>query len=295
MINKQDIFNLRNLMYLYALSKTKNKKAVSDEFGISIDTLNKYIIDLENSIKTKLVFSNARGTMINPEGQLVLEIASEIAQKLHFFDSYVHGENQYRGNVRFCTSGPLIEYVSSPRFLDFTRLYPNIKVEANITSNASDLHALETDVSIDYFPPTDKDSVLIKEQKIKFGLFASPSYLEEHGRPKDLNDLYDNHRLCLKTGPSTKIPCVAGLVKNMKQIAYSSDSVMVFKTAPDSGLGIGFCPVTTGRRHLVLLDNLEFDYDVDVYLIAHRNTKDIPRIRVFINYIKNVLEKNYVI
>ena len=81
MINKQDIFNLRNLMYLYALSKTKNKKAVSDEFGISIDTLNKYIIDLENSIKTKLVFSNARGTMINPEGQLVLEIASEIARR----------------------------------------------------------------------------------------------------------------------------------------------------------------------------------------------------------------------
>lgn len=280
-------------MYLYALSKTQNKKSVSDEFGISVDTLNKYITDLESSIDTKLIFSHSRGTTINPEGKVVLEIASEIAEKLHFFDSYVNGESNYKGDVRFRTSGPLIEYVSSSDFLDFAKLYPNIKICANITNLPTDLNVMETDVSLDYFPPTDKDSVLITSKKIRFGLFASPRYIDEFGIPKNLQDLYDNHRLCLKTGPSNKIPCVKALINNMKHVSYASDSVLVFKTAVDSGFGIGFCPIAYGRRHLIHLDDLDFEYDIDVYLIAHRNTKDIPRICVFINYIKDVLERIY--
>lgn len=282
-------------MYLYALSKVQNKKAVSDEFGISVDTLNKYISDLEESINTKLVFSNSRGTMINPEGKAVLAIANEIAQKLHFFDSYINSEDQYRGDVRFRTSGPLIEYVSSANFLNFTKLYPNIKIKADIMRDVADLDVMETDVSLDYFPPTDKDSVIISSQKIKYGLFASTKYIEEYGYPENLQDFYNNHRLCLKTGPLTKIPCVNELIHNVKHVAFASDSVLVFKTAVDSGFGIGFCPVMYGRGHLVGLDNLNFEYDIDVYLVAHRNTKDIPRIRVFINHIKNVLENIYVV
>lgn len=295
MINKRDIHNLRNLMYLYALSKTQNKKSVSDEFGISVDTLNKYITDLESSINTKLIFSNSRGTIINPEGKMILEIATEIAQKLHFFDSYVQNENQYQGNVRFRTSGPLIEYISSSEFLDFVKLYPNIKVRADITQDLSDFDITETDVALDYFPPKDKDNVVIKTQKVKFGLFASLKYIEEFGCPKDLADLHAHHRLCLKTGQQTKIPCVKELTDHMHHIAFSSDSEMVFRKAMKNGLGIGLCPVAYGLGNLVRLDNLNFEYDIDVYLFAHRNTKDIPRIRVFINYIKNVLDRVYIV
>lgn len=291
MINKRDIHNLRNLMYLYALSKTQNKKSVSDEFGISVDTLNKYITDLESSVNTKLIFSNSRGTIINPEGKMILEIATEIAQKLHFFDSYVQNENQYQGNVLFRTSGPLIEYISSSQFLDFVKLYPNIKVRADITQDLSDFDITETDVALDYFSPKDKDNVVIKTQKVKFGLFASLKYIEEFGCPKDLADLHAHHRLCLKTGQQTKIPCVKELTDHMHHIAFSSDSEMVFRTAMKNGLGIGLCPVAYGLGNLVRLDNLNFEYDIDVYLFAHRNTKDIPRI----NYIKNVLDRVYIV
>lgn len=295
MINKRDIHNLRNLMYLYALSKTQNKKSVSDEFGISVDTLNKYITDLESSVNTKLIFSNSRGTIINPEGKMILEIATEIAQKLHFFDSYVQNENQYQGNVRFRTSGPLIEYISSSEFLDFVKLYPNIKVRADITQDLSDFDITETDVALDYFPPKDKDNVVIKTQKVTFGLFASLKYIEEFGCPTDLADLYAHHRLCLKTGQQTKIPCVKELTDHMQHIAFSSDSEMVFRTAMKNGLGIGLCPVAYGLGNLVRLNNLNFEDDIDIYLFAHKNTKDIPRIRVFINYIKNVLDKVYIV
>ena len=124
MINKKDLNNLQGLMFLYALAKTGNKTAVANEFGVSVDTVNKYIADLETSAKTKLVFSNGRGTFINPEAKNILKLAAEIAQNLHLFNTYTQDSSQCKGTVRLCTNGFISNYITYNAFREFSQMYP---------------------------------------------------------------------------------------------------------------------------------------------------------------------------
>lgn len=52
MINKKDISKLESLLYLYAFSKHGSKRAVAEKLGASVDTVNKYISDLQAETKT---------------------------------------------------------------------------------------------------------------------------------------------------------------------------------------------------------------------------------------------------
>ena len=78
MINKKDISKLESLLYLYAFSKHGSKRAVAEKLGASVDTVNKYISDLQAETKTYFLKSNGRGTFITPEGKRVLKVAENI-------------------------------------------------------------------------------------------------------------------------------------------------------------------------------------------------------------------------
>ena len=80
MISKKDISKLEGLLYLYAVSKTNSKREVAGKLGTSVDTVSKYLADLENELKTYLLVSNGRGTVITPEGERILDAANDIVR-----------------------------------------------------------------------------------------------------------------------------------------------------------------------------------------------------------------------
>lgn len=88
MISKKDISKLEGLLYLYALSKSKSKREVAEKLGTSVDTVNKYISDLESELKTYFLMSSGRGTVITPEGERILSVSKEIVRALRSIDLY---------------------------------------------------------------------------------------------------------------------------------------------------------------------------------------------------------------
>mgnify|MGYP001034078567 CR=1 FL=1 len=293
MINKKDLSNLQGLIFLYALAKTGNKTAVANELGVSVDTVNKYITDLETSTNTKLVFSNGRGTFINPEAKNILKIAAEIAQNLHLFNTYTQDNSQCKGTVRLCTNGFISNFVTSNAFREFTQMYPDIDIDLKMQSAANKIDLLEADVAFDTVIPQNKDVVLLASQNVKFGLFASPQYLEENGHPKNLEDLYLNHRFCVQNGQFKKVPEVVDLLSHVQRICFSTDSVAALRNALIGGWGIGICSLGSCGDNLVRLENVDFEFSLDIHLLAHQDTQDLPRIRVFIDYLKNIMARNY--
>lgn len=291
MITKKDIAKLESLLYLYAISKSKSKRNVAEQLGTTVDTINKYIADLEAEQKTKFLVSNGRGTVITPEGRRILKISENMVRAVHELESYAEAAESYAGVVRVATLDSIVDYIASDKIFAFMRKYSDLVVEMKVTNELPDMGTLETDICIDYQPPQNQDTVLIAAKKVRFGLFASQKYLDEFGTPKNLRDLCNNHRICIKEGKITATPVASNMLKNAKYVVYKTNSIRELRTVLTKGIGIGICSFSFGHEHLVHLKHLNFEFTKEIYLIAHKDTKDMPRIRLVLEYLKTLLDE----
>ena len=62
MITKKSLQNLNGLLMLSAIAKYQSKRKVEEVTNSSIDTVNKYISNLEQVLAVQLVVNNAKGT-----------------------------------------------------------------------------------------------------------------------------------------------------------------------------------------------------------------------------------------
>lgn len=294
MISKKDISKLEGLLYLYAISHTKSKREVAEKLGTSVDTVNKYLSDLEAELNTYLLVSNGRGTVMTPEGERVLEVANEIVKSLRSMNDYAEGALSQCGIVRLAMPDAIADYLGSDSLFDFFEKYPNIQIENRIQAKMPDMNMLEADICLNYEPPVDPELVLLRSKTVPCGLFAAQKYLDKYGFPKSINDLLANHRICDKYNHEQYVDGWKDLMSRAKHIVYRTSSIFSLRLLLEKGVGVGICPLAYGCENLVHVLKNEFGFGINIYLMAHKDTKDMPRIRAVIEYLKNVLDEKYV-
>ncbi len=293
MISKKDIAKLDGLLYLYALSKTSSKREVADKLGTSVDTVNKYLADLEAEMNTFLLVSNGRGTVITPEGERLLDMAGDIVKSLRSLGDFAENAVSYKGIVRLGMPDSIADYLGSDKLFEFFEKYPGIHVENRVGAKLPDMNALEADICLDYEPPSDSDLVLIRSKSVPCGLFASGKYLDKYGYPKNMEDLLENHRICDKFNHELYVDGWKDILDRAKHVIYRTNSIFSHRSVLEKGSGIGICPLAYGRENLVPVLKKEFGFDVRIYMMAHKDTKDMPRIRVVLDYLKDTLDEKY--
>lgn len=290
MITKRDIAKLEGLTYLYALSLTKSKKEVAEKLGTSVDTVNKYISELETELKTHFLVSNGRGTVITPEGHRIIKIADDIIKAIRSLDDYEDTVSSYSGIVRLGMIDSLSNYISIETLSSFLEKYPKITIETNIADSLPDMNTLEIDLGVSYEIPQNGNLLVIDQHIIKCGLFASQKYIDKYGQPQDMEDLFKNHYHCCKYTGKPRSLLWQDFFKHLEHVAYQTNSIYSMRRAIDGGVGIGICPITDGYKNLVHINKIKFSLDLDLYILAHKDTKDIPRINIVIEHIKKHMQ-----
>lgn len=290
MITKKEIAKLEGLAYLYAVSKAKSKKEVAEKLGTSVDTVTKYIAELEAELKTRFLMSNGRGTVITPEGRRILGVADDIIKAIRSLGDYEENAMAYRGIVRLGLTDSISEYLQVENLSGFLQKYPDIHVEAYIGNNLPDMNSLEIDICVAYEVPDGDNLVVVASHELKCGLFASPEYLKNYGHPKNMEDLTKNHRLCYKTYGKVYLNGWKDILEKAEHVVYQTNSVHSLRGAMEAGICIGICPFSYRSKNLIHLSNLNFEFNLPIYLIAHKDTKDMPRIRVMIDYIRDLMK-----
>ena len=187
MINKKDISKLESLLYLYAFSKHGSKRAVAEKLGASVDTVNKYISDLQAETKTYFLKSNGRGTFITPEGKRVLKVAENIVRSLHELDNFGEEASSCKGIVRLGMMDALADYLGSTakhEICSFLESYPDLHLETIIGNTMPDMSTLEADICIHYEPLENSDVEVVAAKKIRCGLLRHRITLTNTGCPK---------------------------------------------------------------------------------------------------------------
>ncbi len=158
--------------------------------------LSRAITRLEARLSNQLLRRTTRRIGLTAAGRLYLEQARTAFALLGDAEREVQGqEGELTGRVRLSVPTTYGHYRLPPLLARFTRQYPNVQVELNITNRNVDLVAEGFDLAIRLGQLPDSGLVARKLEDAALCLVAAPDYLGQAGTPTTLEDL--RQHVCL--------------------------------------------------------------------------------------------------
>jgi len=163
--------------------------AAARELRLSPAAVTKQIAALEGRVGVRLLDRTTRSVAMTEAGRVYLERCLECLQTFDDADAAVSEMSTApRGKLRI--SAPVDLHWLLPRVLaPFARAYPDVKIDLELSNRTVDLVDEGFDLAIRAAASLDGRYVARALAPLDFGVFASPGYLREHGRPRRPADL----------------------------------------------------------------------------------------------------------
>ena len=292
MITKKSLQNLNGLLMLSAIDECQSKRKVAEITCSSIDTVNKYICNLEQSLGVQLVVNNAKGTYLTDRAKEIVEQVKYVQDVLDDIYNRHCCDNKNEGEVCGCLPMMLSSAMFPCGIAGFSEEHPEIKIMSLTTMDAPDYREVGVDFGIvPNLPLSARDFSLLYQKNVACSFFASAVYLEKYGRPKNAQDLLANHRIVEGLQNKNYFPKWQQFAQKAKNISFSSNSALAVTEAVKRGLGVGLLPSKFAGDGLVRLANLDNIFELNLYLIVNNRTKNLPRVRMITDYYKNILKQ----
>ena len=284
-MNKIDAFYM-----IAAIHKHGGKRKAAESMGLSVDTLNKYVEELEGELGIRLLIINSKGCSLTPFAQKIVSSTNNITDIIDstFHDIPKHGDLQ--GEVNVCMTNNVLPNIELWKIDAFMDEFPQININSTVINNRNDFANYNYDIGMCFSELPDRNKVLLYQVPVRFKLFASPEYLATYGYPRNIEDMKTSFRLLNKTTDRNIKPWNE-IMKNAANIRFSSNSSSFLIKAIACGAGIGLLPKHYEDKGLVCLDNFEYNITEPFYLFADAKTKDIPRVRMVIDYLKQHMKE----
>lgn len=291
MANKRDLLNLESIIMLREASRTKSKRGAAEALGSSVDTVSKYIENLEKELGVSLIANNGRGCEMTIQGQKVLDHASLILDCLDDVYKIKPEASCPSGEVRIGMTNGISLNLQSHDVDEFFDAYPGLKLFSFSMPDIPNLKLNSFDIGITYKIPESDELVLIYSKEVECGFFAAPKFLQKYGYPADEKDMLENFRMVNKLDHADCIKWWRDYSKKAKHMVYSANTSYSVLRVVKNGLGIGIMPLRFKDEGLVCLDNIKCDARITYYLVAQKNIYTQPRIRVCLDYYKSLLDR----
>ena len=289
-MTKRDISMVESLLFLQAIGQCSGKRKASETLSTSIDTINKYIENLEEDLGVKLVSTNGKGSNLTCVAQRIVDKAAKIKEILDEVTNIKFENREIKGEVRICISLGYASYVVPKELYTVFDVFPELKICSVTLSDISKVDMKDIDIALTYEEINSYDVTEIASKKVYCGFFASPKYLSEHGYPVDLEDLLKNHRL-LNSRDNMLKKAIGEENFKRAHICFQTNNTLAKINAVENSAGIGIMPLSFALQGLVCLDNIAVHNPVCYHLYANKYTKDIPRVRTLINFYKSIVDK----
>lgn len=194
-----------------------------------------------------------------------------------------------KGVVRLTCPEPTVPRIIATGLLDrFHERYPGLLVEFVTSDQYLDLSKGEADVAFRSGEPVDDTLVGRKICDSIWAIYASRSYVQQHGRPTSIDDLADHALLgfdgIMENHRVAKWLPVA--VPNAR-IVSRNDSMLGTLSAVKAGVGIAPLPTTLGDAEDVLIQVLPpvDELTRSWYLLTAPDLRKTPRVAAFVDQV----------
>ncbi len=282
MANVIDTLDWSLVRAFLAVAETGSLSAAARKLGTSQPTLGRQIRQIETSLDLTLFARRPRGLDLTDSGAALLPHARQMAEAMTALALTAAGQTaDVRGTVRLTASAVVAHYALPPIIAHIRRAEPLIQIELVASDSSDNLLFREADIAVRMYRSTQLDIITRHLGDLRLGVFASRTYLERRGWPRQAKDLldhdligYDRNDLILRHMRALGWPATR------EMFAIRCDSQTTYMALIQAGCGIGFAQVGIMGKDPEMVE-LQLGLDLPhlpVWLAAPQAMRNTPRI-----------------
>jgi DNA-binding transcriptional LysR family regulator len=192
---------LNDMALFVEVVNARSFRRAAQTIGVPNSTLSRRISGLEKAIGLRLLHRTTRKIEPTEAGQLYFERCRRIVEEARLAHEQL-GEMlaQPSGVLRVSLPVDFATTYLAPQLAEFSRRYPGIDFEFDLTPRRVDLVGEPFDVAIRMGELPDSTLIARKLAELPRHLYASPRYLELSGQPSEPTDLERHECLCFARG-----------------------------------------------------------------------------------------------
>jgi DNA-binding transcriptional LysR family regulator len=252
---------LSDLHLLTVLAKTHSFTQTARQLGVSKASVSVRISELEKAAGVPLVRRTTRSVVLTDAGLgLAQDIDASFARISESFDHVKDLAGAPRGLVRVTAPVALGRQVIAPALPAFVKLYPEIRLELDLSDRLINLPQEGFDLAIRHTDNPPDTYVAWRLCESRSLLVASQSYLQQRGTPEHPSDLADHDCLMYLRDPDNRAWSFEKIRSRKRSERISvpvsgplrANNSEVLREAVLGGLGIGLLPDFTAADALKL-------------------------------------------
>lgn len=276
--------------------KAGSLSAAARELHSSPAMISKRLTRLEERLGVRLLQRTTRRLTPTEVGQsfyervLAVLTAVEEAENVAAVDS-----ERPRGMLRVSLPTSFGRLHVAPHLKAFMDMYPELRLHVDLSDDFVDLVAGNFDLAVRIGTLPDSSLVARRLAPNRRLLCAAPSYLEAHGEPQEIEDLYNHRLLAASPQVAWRLEGPEGPVTFKPQSFLQTNSSEMVREAVIAGLGVAFRSTWDVSRELKrgVLKRVMPAYsgasDVNIYAV-YPSRRLVPlKVRVFVDYLAKVL------
>jgi DNA-binding transcriptional LysR family regulator len=284
------MFDWNDLRHLIAVSRHGSTLAAAKALGVNQSTVHRRLAELERRIGLTLVKRHPTGYRLSEIGGTLIDYVLAVETAVGGIERQVQAlKHDLKGVIRLTCPEPTVSRIVATGLLDrFYQRYPGLAVEFVTSDRYLDVIKGEADVAFRSGEPADDSLVGRKICDSVWAVYASKSYIQQHGRPSSVADLgkhaligfegiMQNHRVA-KWLPAA--------VPNAR-IVNRNNSMLGTLSAVKAGIGVAPLPTTLGDAEDTLVQVLPPVHELtrSWYLLSHPDLRKSPRIAAFVDHL----------
>ena len=274
-----------NFKVILALHRGGSVAAAARILEVDPSTVSRRLSAAEEAMNTVLIVRGGREFHFTPEGERAAAAAEAMEAAVSEANlAILASKSELDGVVRIACPPAIVHFLG--RFGGIvSATHPDLGIELLSGRAPTDLAKGEADISVRSLGAADPDLVVAHRFDLGSGIYASQTYLEEHGRPESTNDLAV-HKLVQYGSQFLHLPAFNWVedYADPEESGVRVDSIDMARSLIIDGHGVGalFCLVGDRTPGLVRVFEDAID-QMKCAIVYHQSSRGSARIRAVLD------------
>ncbi|OUS36769.1 LysR family transcriptional regulator [Rhodobacterales bacterium 56_14_T64] len=274
----------------YQVARMGTVSGAAEVLGVHHATVIRHIDAIEARLGVKLFQRHARGYTATEAGADLLRVAQATDDQFSQLVGRLKGQGDDVSGELVVTSLASLAPMLVPVLTEFQDLHPGLILRYLTGDRLFRLEYGEAHVAIRAgSAPDQPDNVVQPFLPQKIGLYASQSYVDQHGPLKGPED-FGNHRFVSTDDEHSRAPFYRWL-KNLvpaDAITFRCSNNISMQEAVQAGAGIGFISVWEANRsgNLVQMMEPQPEWEGRLWLVTHVDLHRTTKVQTFLTFLK---------
>lgn len=279
----------------FQVARLGTVSGAAEVLGVHHATVIRHIDALEKRLGVKLFQRHARGYTPTESGRDLLAVAQTTEEQFAHLVSRIKGQGETVAGELVVTSIAGLADLLTPVMVSFQEKFPDVRVRFLTDMRVFRLDYGEAHVAIRAgTAPEEPDNVVQPLTRMQAGLYASRSYVAQHGRPATEAE-FAGHRFVCTDAEVTRAPFHRWLRATVQpdQITYAATEIAALEQAVRQGAGIGFMMSIRATEDPDLVEILppRPEWESQLRIVTHVDLHRTRKVQAFLGHLKEAAKE----